>query len=44
MARTTIAIELDVYDALLNMKHGNDTFTDVLRRVLGLKRGGKAVA
>ncbi len=38
MARTTIAIENDVYSILLNMKHGNDTFTDVLRRVLGVKK------
>lgn len=32
-----IAIADDVYSVLLNMKHGNDTFTDVLKRLLSSK-------
>lgn len=38
MGKKNIAIEQDVYDELLGLKHGNDTFTNVIRRLLDLPR------
>jgi len=33
-----IAIRLDVYEKLLGMKRGNDTFSDVIERLLEKKK------
>ena len=34
LRKKNIAIRLDIYEKLLDMKHGKDTFSDVIERLL----------
>lgn len=34
-----IAIRIDIYEKLVDLKHGKDTFSDVIERLLGSKHG-----
>lgn len=38
LRKKNIAIRLDIYEQLLDLKHGKDTFSDVIERLLEKRR------
>jgi predicted CopG family antitoxin len=38
LRKKNIAIRLDIYEKLLDMKHGKDTFSDVIERLLDARK------
>ena len=39
LRKKNIAIRLDIYDKLLDLKRGKDTFSDVIEKLLEKKHG-----
>jgi len=38
LQKKNLAVKIFVYDALVNLKHGNDTFSDVIERLIQGKK------